>query len=108
MIQKSSVAEDVSSLILLLRGLQKSELLLGLAWAVGGKLFLDLLEPFDEDFHRRFRRPGLRNRADLSDHVKIIGIGMGQIQRQLRTARPDQLVQDAGSQDNGLQAAADS
>ena len=60
MIQKSSVAEDVSSLILFLRGLQKSELLLGLAWAVGGKLFLDLLEPFDEDFHRRSQRDYVR------------------------------------------------
>lgn len=40
---------------------------------------------------------------DLNDLLQLIGVGFGQVEGQLCTGRTDQLVQNAGSQNDGLQ-----
>lgn len=40
---------------------------------------------------------------DLNDLLQLIGVGLGQVEGQLCTGRTDQLIQNAGSQNDGLQ-----
>ena len=90
--------------VIILGGLGKGTLVFILS--MGRKLTLDLLDPFNQQFHFRLLfavRPDFRHRGD---GFQLIGIRTGEIQGQFRCAGAYQLIQYAGGQNNRFQRVA--
>ena len=91
--------------ILLLRRLQKGLLLLGEERFGRREVLLYPLYPLDQQIDRGLLSLARREVRLRNDVLEPRPVGARQEQRELGAARTDQLVEDAGGQDDGLQRA---
>ena len=97
----ATTAETARHGVLLLGGLQKGLLVEEGLVGVLGQLLLNGLDLLDEQLHGVAGGGGDGLGGDQV--VKVVGVGLGQVQGQLGTGRADELVEDAGGQNDGLQ-----
>ena len=91
---------------MLRRGFGECLFVLVIGVVVLGQLLLNGLNPLNQQLHLRlWRLPRLRSRNGRKV-FQLVGVGAGQVQRQLGAGGADQFVKHAGRQNDGLQCVA--
>ena len=84
------------------RRFRKGGLLLAHGQLMLRQSLLNFPDPLDEQLNICLFLPCFRNLLHLGQIFQLGRLGFGQIQRQLSAAGADELIQNAGGQDNGL------